>query len=124
MAQVTKISMAQLANEQFCPEGWEQYEHEVVKLEDIIGKEIGIIRFIFRTSKNTEKYNAGNEEAVHFMFTANDKLYRVGTHAVKIVRGFHALEKAIGCMECDIPVETKIVKKKLDNGREMFDFEF
>ena len=120
-----KLSMAELVNEPFCPEGWEELNAEYVKLEDVIGKEIGIKKFMFNISKNTEKYNQGNEKAVHFVFEdADGNLKRTATHSKRIVRGFEQLYKATEKMDMDVPIVTMIVKTTLDNGRMMYDFKF
>ena len=126
MADAKKFSMAELVNEPYCPEGWEDLEAEYVKLEDIIDQEIGIMKFMFNISKNTEKYNQGNEKAVHFVFMDKDEnVKRTATHAKRIVRGFEQLEKAAAKTDfSDFPVLTKIVKTTLDNGRTMYDFKF
>lgn len=125
MATNKVLSMAELVNTPFCPEGWEEFEAEFVKLEDWVDKEIAIKRFTFKTSTNKEKYNQGNEKAVHFMFEDKDgKLYRTATHSKRMVKGFEALYNAINSYELEIPLATMIVKATLDNGRMMYDFKF
>ena len=124
MAKETKFSMATLVNEIPCPDELLEAKDEYVKMTDILGKEIAIKAFVFMTSKDLEKYNQGNERSVHFMFECEGKLMRTATHSKRIVKGFDNLYKATKTYALDMPVITKIILTKLDNGRDMYDFEF
>ena len=116
--------MATLVNEIPCPDELMDAKDEYVKMTDILGKEIAIKAFVFMTSKDLEKYNQGNERSVHFMFECDGKLMRTATHSKRIVKGFDNLYKATKTYTLDMPVITKIILTKLDNGRDMYDFEF
>ena len=120
-----KFSMAKLANEFDCPKEVEVAKDNYVPIEQVIDKEIEIVAFAFIVSTNLEKYNQGNEEAVHFAFKVGDELQRTSTHSKRLVKGFHALEKATGTKTFEVGIPTKIVKKVMPNtGRTMFDFDF
>ena len=119
-----KISMAMLANDYQCPDELKEAEDNYKPIDDVIGKEIEIMAFVFITSQNVEKYNQDNAKGVFFMFRVDDELARTSTHSKKIVKGFEALEKATGTNVLETPVVTKLVKKATGNGRTMFDFEF
>ena len=124
MADKKKISMAMLANDYECPEELKAAEDNYKQIDEVIGREIEIMAFVFITSQNTEKYNQDNAKGVFFMFKDGDELARTSTHSKKIVKGFEALEKIAGSNILEAPVVTKIVKKPTNNGRTMFDFEF
>lgn len=125
MAEKKKFSMAKLAND-YCPEGFEDAKDNYVRIDDIIGKEIEIVKFDFVVSTNLEKYNAGNEEGVHIMFRLEDEkeLSRTLSHSKQIVKGFKNLEKAIGGKVLIEPIVTKIIKKPTKDNHTMYDFEF
>ena len=124
MAEKKKISMAMLANDYQCPDELKEAEDNYKPIDDVIGQEIEIMAFVFITSQNTEKYNQDNAKGVFFMFKIGDELARTSTHSKKIVKGFEALEKAMGTNILEAPIVTKLVKKATANGRTMFDFEF
>ena len=124
MAKETKFSMATLVNEIPCPNELLDAKDEYVKMTDILDKEIEIKAFVFMVSKDLDKYNQGNERSVHFMFECDGKLLRTATHSKRIVKGFDALYKATGTYVLAMPLPTKIVLTKLENGREMYDFAF
>lgn len=128
MAEKKKLSIAGLLNEFPCPDELIEAKDNNVKMETIVGREIEVKAFAFFTSKDTNKYNQGNEKSVHFMFLMGDKLYRTATHAKRIVRGFETLEKATGTRVLEFPVSTKIIMKEIiaSDGQkhQMYDFEF
>lgn len=125
MATAKKISMAKLVND-YCPAGFEDAKDNYMKIDDILGKEIEIVKFDFVISTNLEKYNANNEKGVHIMFRLedDDEFYRTTSHSRQIVRGFENLEKAVGSRELSEPIVTKIVKKPTKENHIMYDFEF
>ena len=116
--------MAKLANEFDCPDEVSMAKDNYIPIEQVIDKEIEIVAFAFITSTNLEKYNQGNEEAVHFAFNCDDEVMRTSSHSKKLVKAFKALEKATGTKVLEVPIATKLVRKTLPNGRTMFDFEF
>lgn len=125
MADIAKFSMASFANDYECPEVLLPAKDNYKPIEEVIGKDIGIMAFTFVTSTNLEKYNQNNEKAVFFMYREEDgTLARTSTHSKKVVKAFEALEKAAGTNVLEIPVYTMLIKKQLPNGRTMFDFEF
>lgn len=128
MAEKKKLSIAGLLNEIPCPDELVDAKDNYVQMAEIVGKEIEVKAFAFFTSKDTTKYNQGNEKSVHFMFTMGDKLLRTATHSKRIVRGFETLEKATGTRVLEFPVSTKIIMKDIiaSDGakRQMYEFEF
>lgn len=124
MADKTKFSMAKLVNEIPCPDELAEAKDNYVKMEEILDKEIDIKAFVFMISKDLEKYNQNNEKSVHFLFEMDGKVFRTATHSKRIVKGFEALLKATGTNVLEIPVPTKLILTKLENGRSMYDFAF